>query len=68
MKKRRHCGGANYLTYEVIYYCHVLPMWEIKASGLTLEEAEELSSKLEKEKKYKHGKMACCRYFVQTDN
>lgn len=53
------------MKYQVIYYCHVLPMWEVKASGLTLEEAEKIALKFEKEKKYKHGKMDCCRYFVQ---
>lgn len=60
-------GGCS-LTYEVIYYCHVLPAWKTEASGLTLVQAESKLQELENKKKGDTSKMDCCRYFIQPEN
>lgn len=56
------------LTYDVIYYCDVLPIFEVKASGLSLEQAESKVKEYENRKKGDSTKMLCCRYFIQTSS
>jgi hypothetical protein len=55
------------ITYEVVYYCHVLPTWQTKESRLTLEEAETKLKEWEDRKKGDKSKQDCCKYFIQPE-
>ena len=53
------------MTYQIIYYCPVLPAWDIKESNLSLKEAENKLITWKNRKKGDKTKMDCCEYFIQ---
>ena len=55
------------MTYQIVYYCPVLPAWDIKESNLTLEEAEGKLKEWNNKKKGDNSKMKCCEYFIQPE-
>jgi len=55
------------MTYEVYYWCPILPMNKTIYRNLSLKEAEDKVKYLNKMKQYDASKMSCCNYFLQPE-